>query len=352
MDLTSKIFVSGHRGLVGSALYRRLCSLGYTNLIVRSHSELDLTDGAAVDSFFEKERPEYVFLVAAKVGGIQACLKEPCDFLVDNVRIELNVMRASHKYEVKKLLFVSSACIYPENAPQPISEESLLTDVLDVANEPYGIAKIVGVKACMAFNRQYETNFISVIPGNLYGPDDTKDLTKAHVIPAMLRKFVLAKWLNEGNWERLRQDVSIYPISKEPLSSDDDIVQALKGLGITHDSISIWGTGNAKREFLWSEDVADATIFIMNNIDAKCLDGFYPNCQLNIGTGKDISIKELSFLISTEISYKGKILFDASKPEGIPRRCMNVKRINDLGWKHKVSIAEGIKVLSNKYLNE
>ena len=316
MDLTSKIFVSGHRGLVGSALYRRLCSLGYTNLIVRSHSELDLTDGAAVDSFFEKERPEYVFLVAAKVGGIQACLKEPCDFLVDNVRIELNVMRASHKYEVKKLL------------------------------------KIVGVKACMAFNRQYETNFISVIPGNLYGPDDTKDLTKAHVIPAMLRKFVLAKWLNEGNWERLRQDVSIYPISKEPLSSDDDIVQALKGLGITHDSISIWGTGNAKREFLWSEDVADATIFIMNNIDAKCLDGFYPNCQLNIGTGKDISIKELSFLISTEISYKGKILFDASKPEGIPRRCMNVKRINDLGWKHKVSIAEGIKVLSNKYLNE
>jgi len=351
MDFSSKIYVSGHRGLVGSALFRKLSSSGYSNLIVRSHAELDLTDESAVDTFFNQERPEYVFMVAAKVGGIQACLKEPCDFLVDNLRMELNVFHASFRYGVKKLLFVSSACIYPENAPQPITEDSLLTDILDIANEPYGLAKIIGVKACIAYNRQYGTNFISLIPSNIYGPDDTRDLTRAHVVPSMLRKFILAKWLRNGEWGKLRKDIAHYPITKDAPVSNTDILKALKTLGITENSISIWGTGKSTRDFLWSEDLADAAIFIMNEVDADQLDSYHPNCQINIGTGEEINIRDLAYLIGREVGYGGEILFDATKPEGVPRRCMDVKRINHLGWKHRVSVADGIKLLTKQYMN-
>lgn len=350
MQKDSKIYVAGHEGLVGSAIYGKLLSLGYSNVIGKSIFELDLTDPNQVEEYFAKERPEYVILVAAKVGGIQDCMQHPCDYLVHNLNIELNVLAASYRYGIKKLIFISSACIYPDNMDLPIKESAIMTGPLEVPNEPYGLAKIAGVKACDMYNRQYGTNFIAVIPSNLYGPNGNRDLRKAHVVISMIRKFHLAKWLDEGNWGKLREDLSKYPISNEPVgNSEEQIVSALEGIGITKGHIALWGTGNAKREFLWSEDLADVCLFVLDNIEFSDLEGFAPCYQINVGIGEDICIHDLAHLVSKDVGYKGEIHFDASKPEGVKRRCLNVDRIHSLGWHHKVSIEQGIKILCKKY---
>lgn len=346
----SKIYVAGHEGLVGSAIYGKLLDLGYTNVIGKSITEMDLTDPNQVEAYFAKENPEYVILVAAKVGGIQDCMSHPCDYLVQNVDIELNVMSASYRYGVKKLIFISSACIYPEQTEQPIKETAMMTGTLEVPNEPYGLAKIVGVKACEMYNRQYGTNFIALIPSNLYGPNGNRDLRRAHVVISLVRKFHLAKWLDEGQWDLIRKDLSMYPISDEPVGeSIEQIKQALRQLGITESSIILWGTGNAKREFLWSEDLADVCLYALDNINFSDLKDFAPCYQINVGLGEDIKISDLAKLIADEVGYKGEIHFDATKPEGVKRRCLDVERLHTLGWKHHVSIEQGIQILCKSY---
>jgi GDP-L-fucose synthase len=350
MDFNSKIYVAGHEGLVGSAIWSKLHQLGYKNVIGKSITEMDLNDTEQVNAYFEKELPEYVILVAARVGGIQDCLQYPCDFLVQNLQIEMNVFSAAYKYGVKKLIFISSACIYPEHTEQPIKEEYMLTGALESANEPYGLAKIAGVKGCEMYNRQYGTNFIAVIPSNLYGPNGNRDLRKAHVVISMIRKFHLAKWLDEGNWGKLREDLSKYPISNDPVGeTEEEIVTALEKIGITKGHIALWGTGNAKREFLWSEDLADVLIYVLKNVDFADLKQFAPCYQINVGIGDDIAIRDLAQLVSKEVGYHGEIHFDATKPEGVKRRLLDVERIHSLGWKHHISIEQGIHILCESY---
>jgi len=298
MKKDSKIYVAGHRGLVGSAIMRKLQQEGYTNIITRTHKELDLTNQAQTQEFFEKEKPEYVFLAAAKVGGIHANNTYPADFAYINIMIESNVIKASYDYGVKKLLFLGSSCIYPKLCPQPIKEEYLLTGLLEKTNEAYAIAKIAGLKMCQYFNRQYGTNYISVMPTNLYGPNDNFDLETSHVLPALIRKFHEAK------------------INNKPY-------------------VEVWGTGTPRREFLHVDDLADAVIYLMNNYDE--------NEPLNIGTGKDITIKELAGLIKEIVGYEGEIKFDTTKPDGTPRKLLDVSRLHATGWKHKIELREGIK---------
>ena len=298
MNKDSKIYVAGHRGLVGSAIMRKLQQEGYTNIITRTHKELDLTNQAQTQEFFEKEKPEYVFLAAAKVGGIHANNTYPADFAYINIMIESNVIKASYDYGVKKLLFLGSSCIYPKLCPQPIKEEYLLTGPLEKTNEAYAIAKIAGLKMCQYFNRQYGTNYISVMPTNLYGPNDNFDLETSHVLPALIRKFHEAK------------------IDNKPY-------------------VEVWGTGTPRREFLHVDDLADAVIYLMNNYDE--------NEPLNIGTGKDITIKELAELIKEIVGYEGEIKFDTTKPDGTPRKLLDVSRLHATGWKHKIELREGIQ---------
>lgn len=354
MNLDSKIYIAGHKGLVGSAIWKQLENKGYTNLIGRLSKELDLTDSNAVAQFFETEKPEYVFLAAAKVGGIMANNTYRADFIYDNLQIQQNVIYNAYKHHTKKLLFLGSTCIYPKNANQPIAEEELLTNTLEYTNEPYAIAKIAGIKLCESFNIQYRTNFISVMPTNLYGPNDNFDLEKSHVLPAMIRKIHLAKALSQQDWESIKNDLRKRPVEGiSDKNTQQEIEQLLAKYGIFRDKVILWGTGKPMREFLWSEEMADACIFVMNNVDfedAKSNKTEIRNTHINIGTGKDLSIKDLSRLIAKAIDFKGIIDFDSSKPDGTMKKLVDVSKINQLGWKHSIEINEGVEKMYHWYL--
>ncbi|GGG42536.1 GDP-L-fucose synthase [Croceivirga lutea] len=359
MEFHSKIYVAGHRGLVGSALVKALQQKGYTNIIYRTHAELDLTDKIAVESFFKAEKPDYVFLAAAKVGGIVANNTYRAEFIYDNLMIQNNVVHQSYQHGVKKLLFLGSTCIYPKACPQPMKEEYLLTDVLEYTNEPYAIAKIAGIKLCESYNLQYGTNYISVMPTNLYGPNDNFDLEKSHVLPALIRKIHLGKALMEKDWRTIDKDLDKLPIEGvNAKHSEHEKVAILNKYGIIQDAsgkvnVEIWGSGKPMREFLWSEDMADACVFIMENRDFK---DTYPsdkqeirNTHINIGTGIDISIKELALLIQKQIGFKGSFVFNTNKPDGTMKKLTDVTKLNALGWKHKVNLEDGIDFIYKWY---
>jgi GDP-L-fucose synthase len=353
MNLDSKIYIAGHRGLVGSAIWKQLKSKGYTNLIGKTSSELNLMDAVATQKFFEEEKPEYVFLAAAHVGGIMANNTYRADFIYNNLQIQQNVIYNAYQFGVKKLLFLGSTCIYPKEATQPINEDELLTNVLEYTNEPYAIAKIAGIKLCESFNIQYDTNFISVMPTNLYGPNDNFDLEKSHVLPAMIRKIFLSKCLMDNNIDLLRKDFDKRPV--EGINGEhslEEIKAILSKYGVFENRVELWGTGKPMREFLWSEDMADACIYVMQNVDFKDLikdKKEIRNTHINIGTGKDISIKDLAHLIAGETSYEGKIYFDSSKPDGTMKKLTDVTKINSLGWKHKIEIDEGVRKMLDWY---
>jgi len=378
MEQNSKIYVAGHHGLVGSALWKNLQSKGYNNLIGRTIDELDLMDTKAVNSFFEQEQPEYVILAAAKVGGIVANSTYRGQFIYENLMIQNNVIHAAYLHHVKKLLFLGSTCIYPREAPQPMPEDCLLTGPLEYTNEPYAIAKIAGIKMCESYNLQYGTNFISVMPTNLYGPNDNFDLEKSHVLPAMLRKMHLGKCLEENNWEAIREDLNKRPIEGisgeigegEKVRKEENekaILDILSKYGIrispSHVSVELWGTGTPLREFLWSEEMADACIFLIENIDFKDINPCDPsksvksdaceirNTHINIGTGIEITIHDLAHLIKEKIGFKGELLFNASKPDGSMRKLTDPSKLHALGWHHQIEINEGIQKLYSWYLN-
>lgn len=298
MELSAKIYIAGHRGMVGSAIQRNLQKRGYTNFVTRTSSELDLRDQKAVEEFFAAEQPEYVFLAAAKVGGIQANNIYRADFLYENLMIQNNVIHSAYKYKTKKLMFLGSSCIYPKLAPQPLKEEYLLSGYLEETNEPYAIAKIAGIKLCESYRRQYGCNFISVMPTNLYGPNDSYDLKNSHVLPALIRKFHEAKEQGQN-------------------------------------AVEMWGTGSPLREFLHADDLGDACVYLMLNYNGEQ--------HVNIGTGTDISIRDLALLICKIIGFEGEIKHDLSKPDGTPRKLMDVSLLHSLGWKHKIELEEGIK---------
>ncbi|MDP4201564.1 MAG: GDP-L-fucose synthase [Bacteroidota bacterium] len=355
MDKSAKIYVAGHRGLVGSAIWNNLLQKGYTNLIGKNHNELDLLDGAAVRNFFDGEQPEYVILAAAHVGGIMANSVYRADFIYKNLQIQQNVIGESFRHGVKKLLFLGSTCIYPRDAVQPIKETELLTAPLEYTNEPYAIAKIAGLKMCESFNLQYGTNYIAVMPTNLYGPNDNFDLERSHVLPAMIRKIHLAKCLNEHNMEGVRKDLNLRPVEGvSGESSTDDILAILSKYGITADQVELWGTGKPLREFLWSEEMADASVFVMEHIDFKDTykagDRDIRNCHINIGTGKEISIRGVAELIVETVGYKGKLFFNSDKPDGTMRKLTDVSKLHQLGWHHKIDIEEGVKRMYEWYL--
>lgn len=356
MEKKSKIYIAGHKGLVGSAIVNNLISKGYTNLIFKTHVELDLTNQLAVETFFISEKPEYVILAAAKVGGIVANNTYRADFIYENMMIQNNVIHQSYLHGVKKLLFLGSTCIYPKNTSQPMSEDSLLTSELEYTNEPYAIAKIAGIKMCESYNLQYGTNFISVMPTNLYGPNDNFDLERSHVLPALIRKIHLGKCLEKNDWEAINIDIDKNPIEGvDDESSKDIILSVLAKYGVKKGEIEIWGSGNPKREFLWSEDMADACVFLLENRDFEhtfsVLDPEVKNTHINIGTGVDISIKELANQIKMSIGYKGSFSFDISKPDGTIRKLTNVSKLHSLGWKHTVSLDKGVEKMYAWYLS-
>lgn len=354
MDKNAKIYVAGHRGLVGSAIWNNLKAKGYTNLVGRTHRELDLLDGAAVKAFFDAEQPEYVILAAAKVGGIMANNVYRADFIADNLQIQQHVIGESFRHGVKKLLFLGSTCIYPRDAAQPMKEEALLTGPLEYTNEPYAIAKIAGLKMCESYNLQYGTNYIAVMPTNLYGPNDNFDLEKSHVLPAMIRKIHLGHCLLQGDWTTLRKDLDRLPVEGVSGQSDQrEILDKLAKYGIYDSYVELWGTGKPLREFLWSEEMADASVFIMEKVDFADLKGTNPevrNCHINIGTGKEISIGEAAQLIAQRVGYKGEIRFNADKPDGTMRKLTDVSKLNALGWRHQIEIQEGIDKMYSWYI--
>ena len=360
MKKDSKIYVAGHRGMVGTAILRKLQSEGYENIILRTSKELDLRDQQAVKYFFDTEEPEFVFLAAAKVGGIVANNTYKAEFLFDNLMIEVNIIHQSYLAGVQKLLFLGSSCIYPKLAPQPLKEEYLLTGELEPTNEPYAIAKIAGIKMCDAYRAQYGCNFVSAMPTNLYGPNDNYNLETSHVLPALIRKMRLGKALENNDWDAIRKDLNKYPIEEVAgESSDEEILTKLGKYGIivkdtelptsssrlpldteglpkvTPTSITLWGTGSPMREFLHVDDLADACLFLMHNFDEP---GF-----VNIGTGKDLTIKALAELIKKNIGYSGEIVWDNLKPDGTPRKFMDVGKINKMGWQSSIELDEGIK---------
>ena len=356
MNKDSNIYVAGHCGLVGSAIWNNLKSKGYTNLVGRTHSELDLLDGAAVRDFFDAERPEYVVLAAAFVGGIMANSKYRADFIYRNLQIQQNVIGESFRHEVKKLLFLGSTCIYPRNAPQPMKEDVLLTSPLEYTNEPYAIAKIAGLKMCESFNLEYGTNYIAVMPTNLYGPNDNFHLENGHVLPSIVRKIHLANCLNEGREDDLRLDLNVRPVEGvDGTASLCDIINVLGKYGITAKELNLWGTGTPLREFLWSEDMADASVFVMENVDFK--DTYQAgakdirNCHINIGTGKELTIAALTELVKNAVGYKGCINFDGVHPDGTMRKLTDVTKLHNLGWHHKVEIDQGVVLLYKWYLH-
>jgi GDP-L-fucose synthase len=355
MEKTAKIYVAGHKGLVGSAIWNNLLSKGYANLVGRTSAELDLRDGTAVKSFFDEQRPEYVFLAAAKVGGIMANNVYRADFIFDNLQIQQHVIGESFRHQVKKLLFLGSTCVYPREAEQPVKESALLTSPLEYTNEPYAIAKIAGLKMCESFNLQYGTNYMAVMPTNLYGPNDNFDLEKSHVLPAMIRKFYLGKCLRNNDWTGIAADFDKRPVEGVSGSASKDKIQSVLSMyGIEKDRVTLWGTGKPLREFLWSEDMADASVFVMERVDFR---DTYPkdcreirNCHINIGTGCEISIRELAVLIAETAGYTGTIAFDGDKPDGTMRKLSDVSKLHALGWKHAVDIREGVKRLWRWYV--
>lgn len=356
MNKDSKIFVAGHRGLVGSAILKNLQQKGYTNVVLRTHAELDLTDQLAVNEFFATEQPQYVFLSAAHVGGIMANSVYRADFIYINLMIQNNVIHASYMNKVKKLLFLGSTCIYPGEAPQPMPENCLLTSPLEYTNEPYAIAKIAGIKMCESYNLQYGTNYMAVMPTNLYGPNDNFNLETSHVLPAMIRKIHLAKCLHAGDWEALRTDLNARPV--EGVSGDaseKEVLTILEKYGIFPGKVELWGTGKPLREFLWSEEMADASVYIMEKIDfadVRSEGKEVRNTHINIGTGKELSIKDVATLIREKIGFEGELAFNSTKPDGTLRKLTDVSKLHALGWHHQIEIAEGVALLYNWYLNK
>ncbi len=365
MDKDDKIYVAGHLGLVGSAIWKNLLSKGYSNLCGRTIHEMDLLDTIAVHQFFAEEKPDYVILAAAKVGGIIANSTYRAEFIYENLMVQNNVIHAAYLHQVKKLLFLGSTCIYPRDAPQPMAEDCLLTSPLEYTNEPYAIAKIAGVKMCESYNLQYGTNFISVMPTNLYGPKDNFDLQKSHVLPGLLRKIHLGKCLAEGDWSSIRDDLHKRPLEKEEekmgkWEDEKDIINILSRYGVSIDSdklvsVEIWGSGAPMREFLWSEEMADACVYLMEHVDFVDLIGpstEVRNTHINIGTGKEISIKDLAYLIKEKVGFRGELVFNTSKPDGTMRKLTDPSKLHALGWHHKIEIDEGIEKLHRWYLKK
>ncbi len=395
LDKNSKIYVAGHHGLVGSAIWHNLELRGCHNLVGRTHSELDLTDRQAVKAFFDGERPDAVVLAAAFVGGIMANSLYRADFIMQNMKIQCNVIEEAYKHQVKKLLFLGSTCIYPKNAPQPMKEEALLTSPLEYTNEEYAIAKIAGLKMCESYNLQYGTNYIAVMPTNLYGPNDNFHLENSHVLPAMMRKVYLAKLIHDGNWDAIRVDMDKRPVNPPAklqavigegnvngASDRDRILRALAFYGIEDNKVTLWGDGSPLREFLWSEDMADASVHVLLNVDFKDIIGiekyssvFYGvradgevnrnnsegrggaipslgeirNCHINVGTGKELTIKDLAERVVRTVGFDGQLCWDRSKPNGTPRKLIDVSKLHRLGWHHKVEIDEGVGKLYDWY---
>jgi GDP-L-fucose synthase len=354
MKKKSRIYVAGHGGLVGSAILRRLQVLGYTNLITRTHQELELTDEEKVARFFEKEQPEYVFLAAAKVGGIWANYNYPAEFIHTNSNIQTNVLHAAWQAGVERLIFLGSSCIYPRKCPQPMKEEHLLTGPLEPTNQPYAVAKIAGIIQCEAYNRQYGTRFLALMPTNLYGENDNFDLEDSHVLPALIRKFHLAKLAANGDWEGIERDKAKYgPIPDNfryrlmAISKESGTARSLPVAPFTlpDPAVTIWGSGSPRREFLHTDDLADACVFIMNfseDVFNTLLNASYLP-MLNIGCGKDISISELATLVKNIVGFKGDLVFDATKPDGTPRKLLDVSKLDSLGWKARISLMDGIR---------
>ncbi len=352
MQKNSKIYIAGHNGMVGSGIKRNLESRGYNNIVYRSSNELNLIDSVAVAQFFETEKPDYVILAAAKVGGIVANNTYRAQFIYENLMIQNNVIHQSYVHGVKKLLFLGSSCIYPRMAAQPMTEDALLTGTLEATNEPYAIAKIAGIKMCEAYHAQYGCNFISIMPTNLYGQNDNYDLEKSHVLPALMRKMLLGKYLMHNNWDAIRNDLNKLPIEKiDGTASETDILTLLGKYGIskTNDTtrITLWGTGSPMREFLHVDDMADASVYLLLNYDAP---DTLPS-HVNAGCGEDISIKDLSEIVRATVAYEGEIVWDTTKPDGTPRKLLDVSKLNNLGWKPAISLEEGIKQVSINYLN-
>lgn len=379
----SKIYVAGHRGLVGSAIWNNLKARGYDNLVGRTHKELDLTDQVAVRAFFDEERPDAVVLAAAFVGGIMANSLYRADFMMMNMKMQCNVISEAYVHGVQKLLFLGSTCIYPKNAPQPMKEDCLLTSELEYTNEEYAIAKIAGLKMCESYNLQYGTDYIAVMPTNLYGPNDNFHLENSHVMPAMMRKIYLAKLIHEGDWEAIRQDMNIRPVEGvDGSASNEEIERVLAKYGIGNNSVTLWGTGTPLREFLWSEDMADASVHCLLNVEFKDIIGIEKyssvhygaradgavdrnhsagrggaipslgeirNCHINVGTGKELTIRELSSLVAKAVGFEGEIHFDSTKPDGTMRKLIDVSKLHSLGWTHKVEIEEGVQRLFEWY---
>ena len=395
MNKNSKIYVAGHNGLVGSAIWNNLKARGYNNLIGRSHKELDLTDQLAVRRFFDEEKPDAVVLAAAFVGGIMANSLYRADFIMMNMKIQCNVISEAYAHGVEKLLFLGSTCIYPKNAPQPMKEDCLLTSPLEYTNEEYAIAKIAGLKMCESYNLQYGTNYIAVMPTNLYGPNDNFHLENSHVMPAMMRKVYLAKLLHEGDWQKIRRDLDIRPVGANIKENGEQIRYVIDGkseealirkilawYGISDNKVVLWGTGKPLREFLWSEDMADASVHVLLNVDFKDIIGIEKyssvhygvaadgvvdrnhstgrggaipslgeirNCHINVGTGKELTIRELSELVVKAVGFEGIVEFDATKPDGTMRKLIDVSKLHSLGWTHKVEIEDGVKKLFDWY---
>ena len=395
LDKNTKIYIAGHRGLVGSAIWNNLKARGYNNLIGRTHRELDLTDEVAVRTFFDEEQPEAVVLAAAFVGGIMANSLYRADFLMQNMKMQCNVISNAYSHGVRKLLFLGSTCIYPKNAPQPMREDALLTSELEYTNEEYAIAKIAGLKMCESYNLQYGTNYIAVMPTNLYGPNDNFHLENSHVMPAMMRKVYLAKLLHDNNWQAIRNDMDKRPINPtdklrtiigdgnvDGKNTEERIVKALAYYGIEDNKVTLWGTGSPLREFLWSEDMADASVYLLLNVDFKDVIGiekyssvFYGaktdgsvdrnnsegrggaipslgeirNCHINVGTGKELTIKALSELVVKAVGFEGEVVWDSTKPDGTPRKLIDVSKLHSLGWTHKVEIEDGVRMLFDWY---
>lgn len=395
LDKNAKIYVAGRHGLVGSAIWANLKARGYNNLIGRSHRELDLTNEVAVKEFFDKEQPDAVVLAAAFVGGIMANSLYRADFLMQNMKMQCNVISNAYSHGVKKLLFLGSTCIYPKNAPQPMKEDALLTSELEYTNEEYAIAKIAGLKMCESYNLQYGTNYIAVMPTNLYGPNDNFHLENSHVMPAMMRKIYLAKLLHDDNWQAIRVDMDKRPINPtdklraiigegnvDGNNDKERILKALAYYGIENNKVTLWGTGSPLREFLWSEDMADASVHVLLNVDFSDVIGiekyssvFYGaktdgavdrnnsegrggaipslgeirNCHINVGTGKELTIKALAQLVVETVGFEGEVVWDATKPDGTPRKLIDVSKLHSLGWTHKVEIEDGVKKLFEWY---
>lgn len=383
MDKNSKIYVAGHHGLVGSAIWNNLKARGYNNLVGRTHAELDLTDQVAVKRFFDEEQPDAVVLAAAFVGGIMANSLYRADFMMMNMKIQCNVISEAYAHGVKKLLFLGSTCIYPKNAPQPMKEDCLLTSELEYTNEEYAIAKIAGLKMCESYNLQYGTNYIAVMPTNLYGPNDNFHLENSHVMPAMMRKIYLSKLIHDNNWDAIITDMNKRPVEgMDGTANKVEILKVLAKYGIEDNRVTLWGTGKPLREFLWSEDMADASVHCLLNVNFKDIIGIEKyssvhygasvdgavdrnhskgrggaipalgeirNCHINVGTGKELTIRELSELIVKTVGFNGEVLFDATKPDGTMRKLICVDKLHKLGWTHKVEIEDGVEKLFQWY---